>query len=388
MRSFDLLRRVLILALAYYVTGRLGLQLAIPPGYATAVWPPSGIALAGLLLYGWRLWPGVMLGSFAVNIGTSLDPSGGWATAQSLLVALTIGGGASLQALVGAALIRRYVGTPLELLREQDVAKFFVLAGPASCLINASVGITALLVAASIHPDQAAYSWWTWWVGDSIGAAVVAPLLLIWLAEPRNVWRRRVAPVTIPLASCLAAIVGLFFWISELEAGRVSAEFQRHADQVTEAVDSTFDHSIRLVQSVAGLYETTPDADRVETFSRFATRMLATNPEIQALSWNPRVTAGERVLFEDSARLAGHDDFRIVEQTTAGHLATAGHRDEYVVVLHIEPLASNRAARGFDVASEPVRRAALQRACATGRATMTAPIRLVQERSQIGRAHV
>ena len=62
--------RILLLAAAYFVTGRLGLLAAIPPGYATVVWPPSGIALAALLLYGPSLWPGVVLGSFAVNVAT------------------------------------------------------------------------------------------------------------------------------------------------------------------------------------------------------------------------------------------------------------------------------------------------------------------------------
>ncbi|MFT5085890.1 MAG: integral membrane sensor domain MASE1 [Planctomycetota bacterium] len=66
---------VLFIGVAYYVFGRLGLLLAIPPGYATAIWPASGIALAGMLLLGNRVWPGVLLGSFLVNIGTSLDTS-------------------------------------------------------------------------------------------------------------------------------------------------------------------------------------------------------------------------------------------------------------------------------------------------------------------------
>ena len=66
---------ILVLAFVYFIGGRLGLLLAIPPGYATAVWPASGVALAALLLYGYRLWPGVLLGSFFVNILISFDGS-------------------------------------------------------------------------------------------------------------------------------------------------------------------------------------------------------------------------------------------------------------------------------------------------------------------------
>ena len=64
---------VLISAAAYCITGKLGLLLAIPPGYATAIWPPSGIALAATLMYGYSVWPGIVLGSILVNIGTALE---------------------------------------------------------------------------------------------------------------------------------------------------------------------------------------------------------------------------------------------------------------------------------------------------------------------------
>jgi len=66
-RSYAWLLQIVGVAAAYFVTGKLGTFLAIPPGYATAIWPPSGIALAGILIYGYRAWPGILLGSFLVN---------------------------------------------------------------------------------------------------------------------------------------------------------------------------------------------------------------------------------------------------------------------------------------------------------------------------------
>ena len=130
--------RVLSLAFVYFVTGRLGLLLAIPPGYATAVWMPSGIALACVLLFGGRVWPGVFLGSFAVNVGLGFDPSSAATVARSLAMAGTIALGASLQALVGTKLIRRFVGFPHPLADGKDVLRFLLLGGPASCLINST----------------------------------------------------------------------------------------------------------------------------------------------------------------------------------------------------------------------------------------------------------
>ena len=372
---------VVCLAAGYYVSGKLGLLLAIPPGYATAIWPPSGIALAGLLLGGYRLWPGVVLGSFCVNIATSFDPSGGWATARSLILALVISGGAAAEALVGAVLVERYVRRPLELIRAQDVAKFFLLGGPLSCLINASIGVGALFVSGSIQTEQVAQSWWTWWVGDSIGVSVIAPLLFVWLAEPREIWRRRRSTVALPLGCVLVLIVALFVWISRIEESRIRFEFEQHVAEASNAVTSNFESTIRIVRSLADLYIATPDAERAITFSTFARRTLAVNPGVQALSWNPRVTRAERASFEARASEDAHDDFRIVEKDTNGRLVSAQLRDEHVVVLHIEPSETNAPARGFDVSSDPVRREALVHACETGEPAATEAIRLVQDAS-------
>src|SRR5207245_6994480 len=76
-RAYSRIVLVLVIATAYWVTGRLSLLLAIPPGYATAIWPASGIALAGVLLCGYGVWPGIVLGSFLVNIWSCLDAANG-----------------------------------------------------------------------------------------------------------------------------------------------------------------------------------------------------------------------------------------------------------------------------------------------------------------------
>src|SRR5712691_1194794 len=97
---------VLTLAAAYAVAARLGLWLAIPPGYATAIWPASGLALAGALMGGAWVWPGIWLGSFVANLWTAWDTSHAAALLTSVAIPSSIGMGATLQALVGASLVR------------------------------------------------------------------------------------------------------------------------------------------------------------------------------------------------------------------------------------------------------------------------------------------
>src|SRR5262249_4821804 len=151
-RSFA---RIVAVAIAYYAAGRLGLLLAIPPGYASAFWPSSGIALAAVLICGNRVWPGISLASFLVNAWTPLE--GG--SLQPAMIAV----GATLQALTGAHLIRRFVGFPTALTEERTIGKFLALGGPVSCTVNASISITSLLATRAITLPQYPFSWSTWW---------------------------------------------------------------------------------------------------------------------------------------------------------------------------------------------------------------------------------
>lgn len=148
-----------ILAFAYYVAAKLGLLLAIPPGYATAVWPAAGIALAGVLLRP-AAWPGVVAGSFLANLPTALGADA--SLIRSGLVALSIGLGAAVQAVVSSLLIRRFVGFPNLLVEPRAVGLFYFLGGPVGCLINSLWGVSTLILGGVAQWRDAAFNWWTW----------------------------------------------------------------------------------------------------------------------------------------------------------------------------------------------------------------------------------
>ena len=100
----------LAVGVSYYVAGKLALLLAIPPGYATAVWPAAGIALAGVLFCGYHVFPAIVLGSFFINFWTSLDATNATSLLKSIVLTAWIGMGAAAQASFGAFLVRRFVG--------------------------------------------------------------------------------------------------------------------------------------------------------------------------------------------------------------------------------------------------------------------------------------
>ena len=176
----DAIKRVvqtLAAAALYYGAARLGLLLAFDKTNASPVWPPSGIGLALLLLFGFRMWPGVLLGAFLGNITVFLVNRSAPLSTE-LLTSGLIAVGNSLEAVLGYFLLSRW-GLRNPLTRAQDVFRF-VLAAPLMCLASACVGPTALAATGMIPWSLFRTVWVTWWLGDVAGVLVVAPLMLSW----------------------------------------------------------------------------------------------------------------------------------------------------------------------------------------------------------------
>lgn len=189
------------LAVVYFAAAKATLMFAIPPGYASAVWPASGIALAALWLRGPRLWPGVALGAVAAIY--SID--------ASLVAALAIGAGHTLEALAAAWLMRRFLADrrgPFS--RPVQVFRFFAIALGAA-VVGATVGAGSLTLAGLVTPAQAAANWLTWWMGGASGIVVVAPL--IWAFARPSPLRRTPAGVAelVLLAGLFAMATGEVF---------------------------------------------------------------------------------------------------------------------------------------------------------------------------------
>jgi signal transduction histidine kinase len=162
--------RIGALGLLYFSTATLGLSLDAVSGVAAAVWPPTGIALTALLLGGCRLWPGIALGAFFVNVSAGAP----------VPVACGMALGNTLEALVGSLLLMRVVGFRPALDRLRDVVGLMVLAAGLSTLISATIGVTIGWLGGVIPSVTYRQAWWTWWLGDAMGDLMVAPLLLIW----------------------------------------------------------------------------------------------------------------------------------------------------------------------------------------------------------------
>jgi integral membrane sensor domain MASE1 len=159
------------------VAAELGFALAYATKQVTAVWPPTGIALAALLLWGNRVWPGIWIGAFASNAFTG----------EPIWTAAAVASGNTLAPVLGSFLLRRF-GFENSLNRVRDVLLLAVFGSLVAMTVSASNGTAALALARIIPWSTFAPVWWIWWTGDSMGVLFVAPLLLTWFTpvQPRE----------------------------------------------------------------------------------------------------------------------------------------------------------------------------------------------------------
>ena len=192
---------IAIVAVTYVAAARLGLKLDAMSGFAALVWPPSGIALAALLLRGNAIWPAITIGAFAVNF---------W-TGAPILASIGMAAGNTTAAVLGATLLRRIPGFDTSLHRLRDVLGLIVIAALASTIISATIGVLVLLAAGIMPVGQTAATWRAWWVGDTIGDLAVAPLILVWATwRPRRLDSGRAAEAIALLVVVVATSMLVF----------------------------------------------------------------------------------------------------------------------------------------------------------------------------------
>jgi signal transduction histidine kinase len=201
------------LAVLYTVVAKFGLALGAVSGFATLVWPPTGIALAATLLLGYRVSPGIAAGAFLVNV---------WSGAP-LLVAVGIAIGNTAEALLGAFVLGQaaFRGS---LARPRDVLALIALAAVASTVVSASVGVASLSLGGIVSSGRAGETWEAWWMGDMMGDLIMAPVALTFLS-PRHAWRDSARLRLARLAEALVLAVLLVGMSAHLFAWRPNDAF-------------------------------------------------------------------------------------------------------------------------------------------------------------------
>ncbi len=201
--------KIITLFVIYFGVAKFGLSFDAVSGFATLIWLPSGISLAALLLFGYRLWPAITIAAFLVNITIG-------ATAP---IALGIAVGNTLEALIGAYLFQRS-GVERSFARLQDILFFTFLVAPIGAGISATIGTSSLFVGQFLNPHSYFVTWRAWWIGDLISIILVTPFLLMWSKRPTVSLRisQTIELLLLALATTIISIIifdGLFHIFKE-----------------------------------------------------------------------------------------------------------------------------------------------------------------------------
>jgi PAS domain S-box-containing protein len=184
-----------VLAGIYFLAGKLGLSLALINATTSAIWPPTGLALAGMLMLGYRIWPAVLAGAFLVNLTTS----------DSAPLAGAIAVGNTLEAVLGTFLATRFAGGRRTFDRAENIVRYVFFAAVPATVACATIGTTAQAVAGTVDWAWYAPVWMTWWTGDFTSAITITPLILVFAGRPMP----RLSPSRALEATLLAVVIAL-----------------------------------------------------------------------------------------------------------------------------------------------------------------------------------
>jgi signal transduction histidine kinase/CheY-like chemotaxis protein len=184
-------------ALAYFVLAKIGLALASLHPSASPIWPPTGFALAVVLLRGYRVWPAIFLAAFMANI----------TTAGSITTGAAIAAGNSLEALIGAGLINLWSGGRDTFATPVNVARFALICLAAATPASATVGVGTLCLAGYADWANFAAIWITWWLGDLAGALVITPVIVLWASGAASSRDEQIESGLVFTAACLLGLI-------------------------------------------------------------------------------------------------------------------------------------------------------------------------------------
>ncbi|WP_244389932.1 CHASE domain-containing protein [Pseudoalteromonas sp. KAN5] len=345
----------ILFAVAYFTAGKLLTNFAFQ-SQVIPIWIPAGIALVGCFIWWWRFIPALFIASVAFNLSINDNAINDQVLIGSTLneVAL-IGLGVILQALVGAALLRYWLGNPLHLKKRQSIIYFIAVVGIAVSLISANIGVFAL---SEFNPAYSAANHWQnviyWWLGDALGVLIATPFLLA-LLQP-TFKQRYVSPLpTIAVCSVLFVSVALTTKLYNQESYSNAIQIAKRETSIIE--NSLLRHlnlSQIAVQSLASQIQSTPTVSKQE-FDSYSAKLLAEHSFIKAFSWNRKISPDQVVAF--NTRLSElYEPFSLTPRVTGAPLADD---DPLVVVTYIAPLAGNESVIGFNLFSREDRRETL-----------------------------
>lgn len=360
---------LLLLAVSWLV-----LLVSPSSGYISPLYPGAGIALAAILVFRWRVLPGVFLAALLAPVLAlwlaGMAPPDGWATILSAIAVC-------LQAWVAAYFMRRLGIWPGSLADSQSVLLFICVVAPLCGLISAALVVPIMGWTVSVGEGGVAYDWGNWWVGNVLGMLLFTPVSLAFIGRPHHDWEGRKRSVALPLLICTGAMAGAMAFVHEHEDSRYRDDFERNAEQYANALLSRLDTQMNMLMSMER-FIVVNHGFGLNDWAEVARPWLLRYPGTQNLSWDPLVRAEDRQAFELKMQQLGLPGYTIHDRDESGRLMPAAEAEEYLPIAFAEPFEGNARALGVNVLSLPEARETIERSRRTTLPAVSPAMRLVQ----------
>lgn len=368
---------------AYLITGKLSLFLSSIDGYSTPVWPPAGLALGFVLIFGNRIWIALFFAAYLTNTHFS-NPEFSWLQTilhnpQNLLISF----GNSLSALYGGYLLRRYSDSKLNLFSVRELISFFVLAGPAAAIVSSLIGSASLFFFDIIYQDFLFQTWFTWWLGDSIGIIIFTPILILtykWILKEET-GMRLVLFISATMGTFVLTLT-IFFVTRDWEKEFIQYRIKSDGQIISSEIENRIFENLRVVKSLGSFLSLQQNLKKKD-FDVYAKSILDETDCVSALSWNLSIPNAKRTIYESQLK-SDYPGAMGIHTKEENQIQLSPIKDQYVFVRYIYPFLGNESAVGYDVFSNSVRKNALLRAKETNNLEITGKINLVQDHNNTG----
>lgn len=383
---FGLVLLIGVLCLTYTAFSWLGYFLVIPPGIVSVMWPSAGIALGFVYVFGTKIAIGVFLGSFLTHALRYGIPD-----AQAFYTVAFIAAGATLHAVIGALLIRKFSKAQLHSGSLREILVFVIWGGIFACLISAVIGTFSIDRIANFSPTEFWLQLGTWWLGDTLGVVMFAPIMVLFLTCTHSNFETSInfkALVIIPVAICIAVFAGLFDAAKKELRSHTYDQYSRETANLANEFTQALAVNITTIKATTAFLAAAGDVT-ADTFKVFTAPLLDKSKGLYGLSWLPKIEQNMRGQFTRLIRDQGYPEFDIVTRNKNGQLQSSQQRDVYFPLAFTEPYARNKSAHGFDVygqdgVSGDIRRGILDLAKAMNKPRATSRFSIVQKQDEYG----
>ena len=360
---------------AYFGFAQLGLLFAIPPGFASAIWPAAGIALGLYLMLGRWVVPGIFLGSLFANLQVSFSSAS--FDGQLLIIPSLIALASCLQLYVAKSLLLKFLTPPIALHSGHFIFRFFTIIGPMACLTASSIAAIGISLINQFDLSQGLFLWFTWWIGDILGVLFFTPIVLLLFNSPLLSAVSKRFRIILPAITLFALMSSVFIYSRSSYLNERQNQFNESTAGFSDQIgifENTVNQYLYAIAAHIGLNKNLSQ----EQFKQFVYSIQNQNINIRAIAWAPKIKASERKAYEQFLRQRGLEKHQIRTIDRNQKVTIAPRQDYYLPVTYSEPFQKNVDAIGLDLKSHPFIATSISKAIHNRQVVLTPKIHLVQ----------